>query len=316
MPTKIIIDTDPGIDDAMAIFYALQAPELEVLGLTTVFGNAATTVCTRNALRLTEIAGRADLPVAAGAEGPLVGPARRHADFVHGADGQGETHLPPPTRSASPLSATAFICDQARRAPGEVTLVAIGPLTNLALALQHDPGLPALLRGVIVMGGNAFGPGNASPAAEANVLSDPTAADLVFGADCPLTMCGLDVTERIIMSSHALDRLAGFPNPRAQHLARILPFYRNFYRTRAGLEGIPVHDSTPITYLRAPELFRTVPCPIRVDTTTGLGRGKTWPALGRSDQEQAWQGRRPVTICVGVEAEQAVALELELLAQG
>lgn len=310
---RILIDTDPGIDDAMAIFYALASPELEVVGLTTVFGNADTPTGTANALRLLEIADRTDIPVAAGAVRPLAMEYRGPADFVHGADGQGNAGLPPPSTAPVPVDAAHFIVDAVMAAPGEITLVPLGPLTNVALAMLIEPRLGANLAGIVLMGGNGFSAGNASPTAEANIINDPEAADLVFGADCPIVMCGLDVTERTFLSDAQIEAIGRVGTPRAAHLARILPYYRDFYFERLGLEGIFVHDSTTISYLLAPELFGSVSMPIRVDTSHGISRGKTWPAHGRSDREAPWVGRRPVTILTEVDADAAVALELTRL---
>ncbi len=313
-PRKILIDTDPGIDDAMAIFYALASPELDVVGLTTIFGNAPTDLATVNALRLLEIAGRTDIPVAKGAARPLAMPFRGPADFVHGVDAQGDTFLPPPTTAAVGVDAARFIIDTVMAAPGEITLVPIGPLTNIALALILEPDLPRHLAGIALMGGAVFVPGNASPAAEANVINDPEAADIVFGADCPLAMCGLDVTEKTIMPADTLGRIGTFDNAEARHIARIVPFYLEFYRQRAGLDGIPIHDSSVISYLIAPELYTTASHPIRVDTAHGVCRGKTLAATRLADHENPWSGRRDVTICTGVDAAGAIELELSRLA--
>lgn len=314
MARKIIIDTDPGIDDAMALFYALDSPELDVVGLTTIFGNASTETCTLNALRLLEIAGRTDIPVAVGCDRPLAMPFQGGAAFVHGADGQGNVHLPLPQIKPISRHAAQFIIDTVMKAPGEVTLVAFAPLTNLAMALLLQPEIAHYIQEIVLMGGNAFVPGNATPTAEANIWNDPEAADMVFGADCPITMMGLDVTEKIYASSDVLDRIRTFDNPKAQHIARILDYYRMFYRERVGLNGIYIHDSTTITYLLAPALFKFVNYPVRVETV-GYGRGKTWPALGRSENETAWQGRREIRIGIEVDAEKAIQLELERLAR-
>jgi inosine-uridine nucleoside N-ribohydrolase len=313
--SKILIDTDPGIDDTMAIFYALESPELDVVGITTVFGNASTSTCTTNALRLLEIANRSDIPVSAGAERSLAAPFAGGAHWVHGADGQGNTNLAEPALIPTGQRAAEFIIEAVTRSPGEITIVAMAPLTNLALALLLQADLDAAIKEIVLMGGNAFMEGNASPAAEANILNDPEAADVVLGARCPVTMIGLDVTHKVVMSGDVLDRIGTFPNPRAQHLARILPFYREFYASRYGRDGIFVHDSTTITYLLAPSLFHTVQHPVRVDTGPGIGRGKTWPGMGRSDREAAWQNRPPVTIAVSVDAGRAVELEMERLAR-
>lgn len=312
MSRKIVMDTDPGVDDAMAIFYALRSPELEVLGLTTIYGNAHTDLTTLNALRLLEIAGRSNIPVAEGAPRPLVGTFHGPADFVHGKDGQGNVNLPPP--AAKPVSAHAarFLIDAVMSDPGNVTIVALGPLTNVAMALLLQPDLAAHIREIVLMGGAAFVPGNVSPAAEANIWNDPEAADIVFGAACPVTMVGLDVTHRIIMTAADLERFGTFPDPQSQHLARILPFYLNFNRLVSGRDEIVVHDSTTITWLLHPELFTTRQLAVRVETQ-GFSRGKTWPANERMRPESAWAGRPAVNILVDVNGPAAARAELETL---
>jgi inosine-uridine nucleoside N-ribohydrolase len=310
-----LIDTDPGIDDAMAIFYALGSPQLEVVGLTSVFGNAHTSVCTTNALKLLEIAERTDIPVAEGAAAPLAMPYRGPVAFVHGDDGQGNVFLPPPTTSPLAIDAADFIIQTVMDAPGEITIVALGPLTNLAVAMQLEPTLSTQLAEIVLMGGNAFVGGNASPAAEANILNDPEAADIVFGADCPIAMAGLDVTEQTIMTSDDLTRMATFDNPRARHLAAIIPFYQQFYKDRLGIDGICVHDSSTISYLLAPELYEWADYPIRVDIGNSVCRGKTQTAVHVSDHETAWNGRRAARILTGVDDRAVVELELGTLAR-
>jgi purine nucleosidase len=314
-PRKIIIDADPGIDDAMAIFYALASPELDVVGITSIFGNADISVCTTNALKLLEIAGRTDIPVARGVDQPLAMPYRGAVAFVHGSDGQGEVFLPPPTTSVDPLDAPRFIVRSVTQAPGEITLVALGPLTNIATALQLEPTLGSQLAGIVLMGGSAFHGGNASPAAEANILNDPEAADIVFGADCLVVMAGLDVTEQTVMTSSDLARISTFDNPRARHLAAILPYYAKFYLERLGIDGICVHDSSTISYLLAPHLYTWAEYPVRVDIGDSFCRGKTQPAVHVSDVETAWSDRRPTRILTGVDTRAVVELELERLAK-
>lgn len=310
---RIIIDTDPGIDDALAIFYALEAPELEVVGLTTVFGNAHVDTCTRNALALLEIAGRPDVPVARGAGRPLAQEFRGPASSVHGEDGLGNIGLPAPAAAPVAMDAVRFIVETVMGHPGEITLVPVGPLTNIAEAMLAEPRLAENLAGIVLMGGNAFCRGNMTAAAEANVVNDPEAADIVFGARCPITMVGLDVTEKVVMTSDRLALLSTADNPRAQALALIVPFYERFHREHSGIEGIVVHDSTAISWLRTPGLFETVSHPVRVDTGHGVGRGKTWPGTHPSDLEAEWAGRTPVTILVGADAESLVRNELALL---
>lgn len=314
MPRKILIDTDPGIDDAMAIFYALESPELEVVGLTTIFGNVHTELATRNALTLLEIAGRVDIRVAQGAVAPLAMAFEGPADFVHGDDGQGNVHLPAPAATPLDIDAAQYIVDTAMAAPSEVTLVALGPLTNVAVALKIEPRLAANLAEIVLMGGSAFLPGNATPAAEANIGNDPEAADIVFGATCPVTMVGLDVTHQILMTTDDLRRIDGFSSPQAQHIAKILPFYEAFYRSVGVDGGIYIHDSTTITYLLAPHLFESVEHPVRVDTGNSVARGETVVSTWEHGHQAPWADRPRIRILTQVDGRAAVELELARLA--
>jgi inosine-uridine nucleoside N-ribohydrolase len=318
MPRKIIIDTDPGVDDTMAIYFALCSPELEVIGLTTIFGNVTTELATTNALRLLEIAGRADIPVARGADDPIAVPFGGPVPFVHGDDGQGNIFLPPPVGKPIDPSAAQFIIEQVMRQPGEVTLVPVGPLTNIALALRLEPRIAQHVKEVVIMGGNALGPGNATPAAEANIHNDPEAADVVFGAPWQVTMVGLDVTHHVYMDDAHLAEYGRIQNPLGQHIARIVPFYRDFFYERGGLAGIWVHDSSAIAYVIDPSLFTTKPWPVRVDMTHDISRGKTWPAIGNTDRQNLapWRDRPRVNVCVEVQGEQIVAMELARIQRG
>jgi inosine-uridine nucleoside N-ribohydrolase len=235
--------------------------------------------------------------------------------FEQGDDGQGNVHLPAPTTAPHDQSAAAIIVEQVMAAPGAITLVPVGPLTNIALALRLEPRIIERVREVVLMGGNALAPGNATPAAEANVHNDPEAADVVLGAGWPITMVGLDVTHKVHMSGAHLAQYAQAANPLAQHIARIVPFYRAYFeRCFPGSEGIYVHDSSAIAYLLDPGLFETRQWPIRVETQ-GISRGKTWPATGSGNDAHpaAWQGRPPVNVCIGVDGARLVALELERL---
>ena len=187
-------------------------------------------MCTTNALKLLEIADRTDIPVAKGVDAPLVMPYRGPVAFVHGTDGQGDVFLPPPDAQGATIDAAHFIIRSVMDSPGEITIVALGPLTNVAVAMLLEPALTKHLAGIVLMGGNAFCGGNASPPLRPTSSTIPKAADIVFGADCQIVMVGLDVTEQIVMSSTDLARIASFGNPRAKHLAAITPFYANFYR--------------------------------------------------------------------------------------
>jgi uridine nucleosidase len=279
-----------------------------------VFGNAHTDVTTRNALTLLEIAGCTGIPVAAGAVKPLAMEYRGPVDFVHGPDGQGGVDLPPPTTAPVDADATHFIIDAVMSSPGEITLVPIGPLTNIALAMLIEPRLTENVAEIVLMGGAAFVGGNASPASEANILNDPEAADIVFGAACPITMAGLDVTERTLMTNGDLRRIAGIDSPPARHLSAIVPYYADFFGQRLGLDGIHVHDSSAISYLIAPQHYTWVDHPIRVDCGHSFCRGKTLPATQVSDHEGPWHGRRTVRILTNVDARAVIELELARLA--
>jgi uridine nucleosidase len=313
MPRKIIIDTDPGVDDAWAILLALRSPELEVIGLTTTYGNVHTTLATENALRLLEIAGRTDIPVAHGAEAPLERPYKGPVGFIHGDDGQGNTFLPAPTtRALEGVSGAEFIVREVMRAPNEVTLVPIGPLTNIALALGLEPRIAQFVQEVVLMGGNAFCPGNATPAAEANIHNDPEAADLVFSAPWRVTMVGLDVTERTVITAAHMRALETARNVAAQHLARINPFYLAFVQHSAGIDGTYTHDPSAIVYLTHPQAFTTRPYPVRVDTQ-GIGVGKTWPNPWANRVHPDWVGRAPVNVCTDVNSSLVIQTILERL---
>jgi inosine-uridine nucleoside N-ribohydrolase len=308
-PRTVLIDTDPGIDDAMAIFFALASREFDVVGLTTIFGNTHVELATTNALRLLDIAGRSDIPVAQGAARPLAMDYRGPADFVHGRDSQGDVFLPPSPRTPVAAAAAQFIIDTVMAAPGKVTVVLLGPFTNMALAMLMRPDLSQHVAEIVVMGGAAFTSGNASPASEANILNDPEAADVVFGAQCPIVMAGLDVTHKVVMTAADLDRLGSVDSPQGRHLAAILPYYLSFYRSRNGVDGIFVHDSTTISYMLAPELFTWTELPIRVDIGHSVCRGRTLAAYRDSDEEGPWHGRRKVRILTGVDSRAVIDLE-------
>jgi purine nucleosidase len=322
VPRKVVIDTDPGVDDAVAIFLATASPELDLLGLTTVFGNCAVDLATRNALLLLDIAGRADVPVARGAAAPVASDYLGPVPQVHGADGMGDGGpLPEPSREPVDGSAAEFLCRTVRAHPGEVTILALGPLTNLALALRLLPELDTLARDVVIMGGNALTPGNATPAAEANMLGDPEAADVVLGARWPVSMVGLDVTHRVNLRGVDIDRLTAVDTPTGRHLRHALPLYRDFFARTNGLDGIYLHDPSAVGYLLDSTLFETAAWPVRVETQ-GFSRGKTWPSLGDTDSDAGtaapapWRGRPPVTVCVGVDAPRLIDLVVTRLTDG
>ncbi|QGG96208.1 nucleoside hydrolase [Actinomarinicola tropica] len=300
-PRPVIIDTDPGIDDAMAIAVALASPELDVLALTTVHGNHEVDVTTANALRILDLLERADVPVVAGAGGPIGRPSTPPATFVHGDDALGDVGYPPSTRSAvRDVDAATFIVDTVRARPGEVTLVPIGPLTNLALALEIEPRLAQLVDRVVVMGGAARVPGNITPTAEANIWSDPEAAEVVFGAGWPITMIGLDVTHQVTATTAWIDALTGAGTPAARIVVETAPVYLRFHRDTDGLEGIHCHDAAAVAWMLRPDLFTTEALPVVVSTGDGTD--------GATVVDGAPRGRPLVDVAVGVDADAVLAL--------
>ena len=317
MVKKIVIDTDPGVDDSLAIFVALNSPELEVLGLTTIFGNAVTTTCTENALRLLEIAERTDVPVIEGAKVPINGNFRGAASFVHGDNGQGNATLSSPVTKPLDVDAVTFFKEIIESNPNEITLVPVGPLTNIANLLTIHEGIDSKIKEIVLMGGNAQSPGNATPTAEANILNDPEAADIVFSAQCEITMVGLDVTNNVFMNEEQVVTLGSFDNDKSKHIGKINPFYFDFLKDFFQDNGMPVHDSSAITYLVHPEYFETLSYPIKVETK-GISRGKTWMGIGISDNEEGlgerlkpWKNRRKVNICIGVDSQKVISFITE-----
>ncbi len=302
MTRKILIDTDPGIDDAMAITAALRSDELEVVGLTSVFGNTDIENTTLNALRLVELEGQDQIPVARGAAQALVIPTEELGTHVHGLDGMGNTNPPPPKGKPDPRGAAQFIVDLVLAHPGEITLMPLGPLTNIAMALRTAPEIVPLVKGVVLMGGNAYLPGNISPMAEANIYHDPHAADIVFEAAWPVTMIGLDVTTRVVIQPTDLERLYAADNPAAQLLRRIQPCYQAYFSRYLGFNGaFHIHDPSVTAYLLRPDLFEVQEAPIYVETE-GRCAGKTI-----ADPRRVWGDARPAaTVAVGVPDPQAV----------
>ncbi|KAK9170436.1 hypothetical protein Syun_002576 [Stephania yunnanensis] len=236
-PEKVIIDTDPGIDDSMAIFMAFQSPEIEVIGLTTIFGNVATKDATRNALLLCEIAERPDVPVAEGSYEPLKRGEPRVADFVHGSDGLGNISLPPPKGSKADKTAAEFLVEKASQYPGEVSILALGPLTNLALAIKSDSTFASNVKKIVVLGGAFFALGNVNPAAEANIYGDPEAADVVFTSGANIVVVGINITTQVKLTDEDLAELRESKGRHAQLLSDMCKFYRDWHVKSDGLHG-------------------------------------------------------------------------------
>jgi uridine nucleosidase len=304
MTQKIIFDTDPGVDDAMALLFGLASPELEVVGVTTVFGNVAVEQTTRNALHVLEVGGRPDIPVVAGAAQALAKPMQPRKFFVHGHDGLGGAAPVGEMRPAAGWDGgvARFIVDTVLAQPGELALVAVGPLTNLAHALQIQPAVAAAVRRVIVMGGAVFCRGNASPVAEANIFNDPEAARAVFAAGWPVTLVGLDVTMKAVMSSAYLDELASHRRPVIDFISRIVPAYQDAYRRRQTLDGIPTHDPSAMACAVDASLFHIQRVPLYVEVE-GRCAGQTVADIYRQ-----WAPLPEIDVCVDVDASRLLAL--------
>ncbi|BEJ50153.1 pyrimidine-specific ribonucleoside hydrolase RihA [Aeromonas dhakensis] len=266
MALPVILDCDPGHDDAIALILALASPELKVLAVTTSAGNQTPDKTLNNALRILTLLGRDDIPVAAGAPKPL---ARELiiADNVHGESGLDGPKLPDPAFAPVAMTALELMARCLRESPEPVTLVPTGPLTNIALLLVAHPELKSKIARIVLMGG-AAGAGNWTPAAEFNIYVDPEAADMVFKSGLPITMCGLDVTHQAQVMDEDIERVRAITNPVAQCVAGLLDFFMIYHRDpKWGFAGAPLHDPCTIAWLLAPALFHGVEC--RVDIETG-----------------------------------------------
>lgn len=312
---KIIIDTDPGIDDAMAIFVALRSPEVEVIGLTTIFGNVYTTLATRNALHLLEVAERGDIPVAEGSHVTVMqGTKLRIADFVHGSDGLGNQNFPPPKGKPIDQSAVAFLVEQANLYPGKVTVVALGPLTNIALAVQLDPTFPEKIGQIVILGGAFSVNGNVNPAAEANIFGDPEAADIVFTCGADILAVGINVTHQVVLTDDDRDKLEKSEGKFARYLCKILELYFSYHREAYSTKGVYLHDPTALLAAVNPSLLTYTTGVVRVQTS-GITRGLTLfdTTKKRYGEITEWSNKPTVKVAVTVDAPAVVELVMERL---
>jgi pyrimidine-specific ribonucleoside hydrolase len=305
--TRVIFDCDPGHDDAIALALALASPELELLGVTTVSGNQTLAKTTANAIRVLDHLGRDDIPVAAGAERPLVRERSAAAD-VHGETGLDGPDLPAAARAPVGEHAIDWIASALATERAPVTLVATGPLTNVALLLARHPQCRAKLERIVLMGG-AIGEGNVTPAAEFNIWADPEAARRVFSSDLDLTMVGLDVTHKALMRQEHADRLTA--SGRAGRLvADLYGFYVEHHRRKYAWGGAPVHDALAMAHVIDPTLLELARCGVRVDTGPELSRGRTYvDRWGATDWAVNCQ------VAVDVDAHRFLEMLVERIAQ-
>lgn len=273
--SKLIIDCDPGVDDAVALFLAFASPELEILGVTTVAGNVGASLTARNARLIRQIAGREDVPVIAGAERPLVR-APVEADHFHGESGLGDLEVFEPAAPAAEGHAATFIARTVMaHPPGSVSLAITGPMTNVALAMALEPALAARLGPVVVMGGARAEGGNITASAEYNIFADPHAAQAVFASGARVVTLGLDATHQVRSTKARVDAIRAVATPAALAVAQLLDFAN---RTEADLVGgtaAPLHDPCVIAWLLAPHLFQARPCDLQVETGAALTLGHT-----------------------------------------
>ena len=298
-PFRVVIDTDPGVDDALALLLAMRSPELKIEAITPVAGNVPLELSLPNALRMVEIAGRTDIPVAVGAKAPLL---RRlvTAAYAHGENGLGGAVFPEPKIKPVAEPAAKFISQIVRKYPGEVTLITIGPLTNIATALNMDSELARMVKSLVMMGGSLSG-GNITPAAEFNVYVDPEAARIVFQSGIPITMVGLDVTRKTSLTDEHVRILEAGQNPVSQAAAKIARNAINHNREQGFLMGPNMHDSLAVAGFLEPSLLKFQDYYVDVETTGELTAGET---LGYSPMSGDLQ-RRP-------ESEKQAALTMQI----
>jgi inosine-uridine nucleoside N-ribohydrolase len=271
-PTPILLDCDPGHDDAIALLLALASPELELLGVTTVAGNQTLEKTTANALRVLEFVGRGDVPVAAGADRPL---ARELfiAAYVHGESGLDGPALPPPQGAPIEQHAVDFLAERILGSTRPVTLVPVGPLTNVALLLSRYPEAAENVERIVLMGG-AVAEGNVTPAAEFNIYVDPEAAWRVFHSGLPVTMIGLDVTHQALMTDAHAERLRA-AGETGRLVAELYDFFTGYHRETYGAEGAPIHDAVAVAQVLRPGIVETLHRHVDVDCESQLCRGRT-----------------------------------------
>lgn len=275
-PRKIIIDTDPGQDDAVAILVALASPEeIDILGITCVAGNVPLDLTSRNARIVCELAGKRDVKIFAGCDRPL-GRDLVTAEHVHGKTGLDGPDLPEPTMSLAEGHAVDFIIDTLREnAPGTVTLCPLGPLTNIATALQKAPDIADRIAKIVLMGGGYFEGGNITPTAEFNIYVDPQAADIVFKSGAPIVVMPLDVTHKALVTKARNDAFRAIGTPAGVAVAEMTDFFERFDKEKYGSDGAPLHDPCVTAYLINPDLFSGRHINVEIETQSELTMGMT-----------------------------------------
>ena len=300
MSHKIILDTDPGIDDALALFLALASPEVQLEAVTTVSGNVSVEHTTRNALTLLELAGRTDVPVARGSERALVVSLARAAD-VHGGNGLGDVLLSEPRFEPLAQHAVDLICEKVLATPGEITLVAVGPLTNLALAVRREPKLAQAVREVVIMGGALRVPGNITPASEFNIFADPHAAHVVLHAGWPIRLVTLDTTTRTLLQRTDVARLAANGHPVTALIKQMIDYYCDIFGGARGLTALQMHDPLCLAAAFRPDLLTWEQAYVDVELNGTLTLGETVGYFPRPNSPFAYTPNVLASVDVDIE---------------
>ena len=273
-PTRILIDTDPGVDDALAILLALASPEIKLEALTTTQGNVTLEKATRNALSVLELACASDIPVASGSLLPLVQPLRASA-FVHGESGIGNAQLPEPQARPVPTHAVDFLIERVLAEPNEISIFSIGPLTNIAMAIRKEPRFAEAVKELVIMAGAILEPGNLTPQAEFNAYVDPHAAHIVFHSGIPMTLIPLDVTHKCLLKQEHVDRLTRISSRISRFIRDAMEVYLKA-SFALGYEGSSLHDPLTLATILAPELLTLKEYYVDVDISGGVSMGKTF----------------------------------------
>ena len=308
MPRRVIFDTDPGVDDAMALFLLLRSPELTLDAVTTIYGNVDVEQATRNALILLDVAGRPDIPVAAGAGTPLMRPPRLSGMVVHGDNGLGGVDLPVPSRGVGSQRAAELIIERVMAAPGEITILAVGPLTNIALATCLEPKIVQNVHELIIMGGAVTVPGNVTPLAEANIHNDAESAAIVFSAGYRMALIGLDVTLKALITPAQVEALRDHGGQMGRFTHAISHHYGQHYIRRTGLPGFPMHDSAAILYAIDPGYFTVERWYLEVETHSPRAYG-----MVMADRRGRWGEAPNASVCVDIDNERFLKLYMERL---
>jgi len=286
-PKRIIIDTDPGVDDALTFLLALASPEIELEALSTVQGNVTVEKATRNALSVLELANASHIPVAQGCAQPLVKQPHESGETVHGTSGVGRSNLPEPESKPLEQHAVDFLIEKIMAEPNQISLFPIGPLTNVALAIRKEPRIARNLKELVIMGGAIRSGGNITPLAEFNIHEDPHAAHIVFHSGIPITLIPLDVTYKCLLTSADIDRLNKINSPIAGFIRDATGVYMDFYKQYENFDGCAMHDPLTLATVIAPELLSFEDHYVDVDISGGVSMGNTFADFMRVSRKPA-----------------------------